>query len=160
MPGAFYPRTIPEIPMKLTGKSILAILAAGVWITLSEFLRNELLLKSLWTEHYAALGMTFPSEAVNGIVWMLWSFCYAAALYVISRKFTLTLTFFLGWFVGFVLMWLVIGNMNVLPDGLLLCAIPLSLLEAYLAVYLIVRIAPRAAPSQDTLLHRERENAN
>ena len=131
--------------MQSAGKSIGAVAAAGAWITLSEFLRNELLLKSLWTEHYASLGITFPSEPVNGVVWMLWSFSYAAALYVMSRRFSLVQTFFLGWFVGFVLMWLVIGNMNVLPDWLLLFAVPLSLLEAFVASYLIVRIAPQEA---------------
>lgn len=133
--------------MKLSFRTLYAILASGAWITISEFLRNELLLKSLWTEHYAALGMTFPSEPVNGVVWMLWSFCYAAALYVISRRFSLMATFFLGWFVGFVLMWLVIGNMNVLPDGLLLYALPLSLLEAFFAAYLVVRLDPAGAQS-------------
>ncbi|MBE0642518.1 MAG: hypothetical protein IH600_00380 [Bacteroidetes bacterium] len=124
------------------GKSIVSILAAGAWITLSEFVRNELLLKSKWIEHYQALGMTFPSEPVNGIVWMVWSFLFAGAVYAISRKYSLLRTFLLSWFMGFVLMWLVIGNMNVLPLGILPFAIPLSLLEAFVAAYLIEKIAP------------------
>lgn len=123
-------------------KSTFAIAAAGLWITLSEFLRNELLLKSLWTEHYTALGMTFPSEPVNGMVWMLWSFCFAAAVFVISRKFTLLQTMLLGWFAGFVLMWLVVGNMNVLPFGILPYAIPLSMVEVALAAFIVVKISP------------------
>ncbi len=132
--------------MKPLGKSIGAIAAAGAWITISEFLRNEMLLKSLWVDHYSSLGLTFPSEPVNGIVWMLWSFCYAAALFVISRRFSLLQTALLGWFAGFVLMWLVIGNMDVLPGGVLVYAVPLSLLEAFVASFLLLRIAPPEKP--------------
>jgi ABC-type microcin C transport system permease subunit YejE len=48
--------------------TILPILLAFVWISLSEFARNEFLLKSYWVEHYESMGLTFPSEPVNGIV--------------------------------------------------------------------------------------------
>jgi hypothetical protein len=47
----------------------------------------------------------------------------------------------LSWFVGFVLMWVVIGNMGVLPKGLLYIAIPLSLLEAFLASFIIKKLS-------------------
>jgi len=42
-------------------------------------------------------------------------------------------TTLLSWFVGFVLMWVVVGNLGVLPGGLLYVAVPLSLVEAFLA---------------------------
>jgi hypothetical protein len=43
--------------------------------------------------------------------------------------------------VGFVLMWLVTGNMGVLPYSILVFAIPLSLLETYLATLIIKKLS-------------------
>ena len=126
--------------MNFLKKTILPVLLATVWISLSEFVRNEILLKSYWTKHYESLGLVFPSEPINGAVWGLWSFLFAIAIFIISKKFNLLQTTFLSWFVGFVLMWLVIGNMGVLPDGLLYFAIPLSLLEAFVASLIIKKL--------------------
>ena len=125
--------------MKYT-KSLLAILLATVWISLSEFVRNQVLLVSFWTNHYQSLGLVFPAKPVNGAMWGAWSLLYAVAIYFIAKKFTLVEAFLLAWFVGFVLMWVVIGNLGVLPYGILFAAVPLSLLEAFLAVYIIKRI--------------------
>lgn len=123
--------------MKILKNTILPIFFATVWISVSEFVRNEFLLNSYWTEHYNSKGLVFPSEPVNGAVWGIWSLCFAIAIYIISKKFNLYETFLLSWFVGFVLMWLVIGNMGVLPYRLLYLAIPLSLLETFLAAFII-----------------------
>ncbi|MBN1754946.1 hypothetical protein JW877_01905, partial [bacterium] len=101
--------------MKTIKKTILPILIATIWISISEFIRNEFLLKSYWTKHYESMGLIFPSEPINGAIWGLWSLCFAISIYIIAKKFTLIQTTFLSWFVGFVFMWLVIGNMNVLP---------------------------------------------
>ena len=121
-------------------KTILPVLIATVWISISEFVRNEIILKSYWTGHYEKLGLVFPSEPINGAVWGLWSLCFAIAIFMIAKKFSLLQTAFLSWFVGFVLMWIVIWNMNVLPKGLLLFAVPLSLLEAFLASFIIKKL--------------------
>ncbi len=121
-------------------KTVLPILLSTIWISLSEFVRNELIVKSYWTDHYEKLRLVFPSEPINGIVWGIWSLCFAIAIYVISKKFSLIQTTFLAWFVGFVLMWVVIWNMGVLPTGLLLFAIPLSLLESFVASLIIKRL--------------------
>jgi hypothetical protein len=121
-------------------KTIFPIFLATIWISISEFVRNEFIVKSYWTGHYEKLGLTFPSEPINGAVWGLWSLCFAIAIFIIAKKFSLLQTTFLSWFVGFVLMWIVIWNMNVLPAGLLLFAIPLSLLEAFLASFIIKKL--------------------
>lgn len=118
-------------------KTILPILLATVWISISEFVRNEFLLKSYWTEHYQNMGLVFPSEPVNGAIWGLWSLFFAVAVFIIAQKFSLWQTTFLAWFVGFVFMWTVIGNMGVLPYGILPFAVPLSFLEAFLASFII-----------------------
>jgi hypothetical protein len=49
----------------------------------------------------------------------------------------------LSWVTGFVLMWLVIWNLNVLPFSTLVYAVPLSLLESFLAAYICAKIAPK-----------------
>jgi hypothetical protein len=87
------------------------------------------------------MGLIFPSEPINGAIWGIWSLCFAIGIYIISKKFSLMQTTFLSWFVGFVFMWLVVGNMGVLPFGILYFAVPLSILEAFIATYIIVKLA-------------------
>lgn len=127
--------------MKNYMRSVLAIFFATVWISISEFVRNEFLLKAYWIEHYEKLGLIFPSEPINGAIWGLWSLCFAIGIYVISMKFALKQTIALAWFMGFVLMWIVTGNMKVLPSEILVFAIPLSILETFLAALIIKKIS-------------------
>jgi hypothetical protein len=123
--------------MKKLKKTMLPVLLATIWISISEFVRNEFLIKSYWTDHYENMGLIFPSEPINGAIWGIWSLCFAISIYIIAQKFTLLQTTFIAWFVGFVFMWLVIGNMNVLPFGILPFAVPLSILEAFVASLII-----------------------
>lgn len=126
--------------MEFFKKKALPVLAAAVWISLSEFLRNELLFKSYWTEHYESLGLTFPADPVNGIVWAVWAICLAVLVYLLADKFKVVPTTLISWFAGFVMMWIVVGNLGVLPYGLLIGAVPLSLLEVFIANVIIVRL--------------------
>ncbi|MCB9186406.1 MAG: hypothetical protein H6601_06630 [Flavobacteriales bacterium] len=121
-------------------KTFLPILLATVWISVSEFFRNEFLLKSYWTEHYTNLGLTFPSEPINGAIWGLWSLLYAIGIFLISKGFSLVQTVFISWLMGFVLMWVVTANMAVLPLSILWYAIPLSVLEAFVASFIIIKL--------------------
>jgi hypothetical protein len=123
--------------MNFIKNKILPVLLAAIWISISEFVRNEFLVKSFWIEHYRELGMVFPSAPVNGVVWGIWSLLFAMVVFILSGKFTLMETTLLSWLVGFVLMWLVIGNLGVLPYGLLFYAIPLSIFEAFIAALII-----------------------
>jgi hypothetical protein len=61
---------------------------------------------------------------------------------------TLFGTIVLCWTLGFLLMWIVIGNLNVLPVGLLPIAVPWSLAEVILAAVLAQRIMKNPEPSQ------------
>ena len=133
----------------------LPILLATIWISLSEFFRNEYLFKSYWTDHYQGLGLVFPSEPVNGAIWGLWSLLFAMAIYVISRRFSLLQTILLAWFVGFILMWVVTANMGVLPLKILWFAVPLSLLETAIAAW-IIPAAGRLINCRSFILHRRK----
>lgn len=123
-------------------KTILPVLISTLWISLSEFVRNEFLVKSYWINHYQKLGLTFPSELINGAVWGVWSLLFAIAIYILSRRYSLLETTLLSWFMGFVLMWVVVWNLEVLPIGMLYLAVPLSLLEAFLATWIIIKLSP------------------
>src|SRR5208283_1296731 len=96
-------------------KTIVPVLTSTIWISISEFVRNEVLFKSVWVKHYYELGLTFPSEPVNGAVWGIWSMLFAVAIFFIAQKFTTIQTTFLSWFMAFVMMWVTVGNLGVLP---------------------------------------------
>jgi hypothetical protein len=120
---------------------ILPILTSTIWISISEFVRNTFILHNYWTAHYQNLGITFPEQPINGAIWGVWSLCLAIVIFILSKKYSLSQTALLSWFVGFVLMWLVIGNLSVLPYGILIYAVPLSLLEAFIASYICVKLS-------------------
>jgi hypothetical protein len=125
--------------MEIIKKVISPIFIATIWISASEFLRNDLLLKPIWINHYNTLGISFPSEIINGLVWGVWSLSFAIFIFIISQKFSLVETTFISWFGGFFLMWIALGNLSVLPFSILFFAIPLSLLETFVASILLKR---------------------
>lgn len=127
--------------MSPRSRNIIAVALTGIWVNASEFFRNEVLLKSFWTGHYQSHGMTFPSAPHNGMMWILWGFLFATAIFIISRRFDLLQTTFISWLVGFVLMWIVAWNLNVLPGGILTYAIPLSVLEAFVGAYICAKVS-------------------
>ena len=130
--------------MKTLKNTILPILLVTVWISISEFVRNEFIAKSYWIKHYDELGLTFPSEPLNGAVWGIWSLLFAVTIFILSKKFTLFQTTLFSWFVGFVLMWVVTANLLVFPLEILPLAIPLSLLETFVAAFIIHKISKPA----------------
>jgi hypothetical protein len=128
--------------MNPMSRSILSVILTGIWVNACEFVRNEVLLKRYWVDHYQSLGMTFPSAPINGMIWVLWGFLFAIAIYSISRKFSLVQTALVSWFMAFVLMWVVTWNLNVLPSAILVYAVPLSLLEVFVGSYICTKMSP------------------
>lgn len=126
------------------GRTIAAIVAAWAWVGFSEFLRNQLLFEQLWVDHYRSLGLDFPNAPLNAALWMVWALVFVGVVWVISRRFSLWQTAALAWVLGFVLMWLVIGNLGVLPFVLLGFAVPLSMIEAAGAAFIVARVDPPA----------------
>ena len=126
--------------MEYFKKTILPILLAGIWINLSETVRWIFFVEPYWVEHYQNLNLTFPSEPVNGMIWLLWGFMFATAIFILSRKFTLIQTTLLAWFVAFVMLWVVIWNINILPVGFLWFVIPLSLFEVFIGALICKKL--------------------
>jgi len=127
--------------MKPIKKIVFPLLLATLWVSLSEFTRNELLLKQEWTAHYQRMGLLFPSEPVNGLWWGIWSFCYSVFIFLIAQRFSWPKAAFLSWFAAFPMMWIVLGNLGVLPYGILPTAIPLSMLEAAVATLIVKKLS-------------------
>ncbi len=117
--------------MKQFKKTILPILLTGIWINISESVRWLLLVEEYWVEHYQTLNLVFPTGPISGLIWMIWGFCFAAVISILSKKFTLLQTTLLSWFVAFVMLWLVLWNIDILPVGILWIVIPFSLFEAF-----------------------------
>lgn len=105
------------------------VILITLWVGFSEFLRNELLFKSVWTDHYDKLGVVFPSRPINGALWVIWSVLFAVTIRALAQKFTFRQTILLSWNIGFVMMWVVLGNLAILPPKILFVAIPLSIIE-------------------------------
>ena len=130
--------------MSRPAATTLGVLLATLWISLNEFLRNELFFKDHWTDHFTALGLDFPDATVNNMVWALWALAFAVLLRALACRFNLGQTAAAGWLAGFVLMWLTIGNLGVLPLDLLPVAVPWSLVETYGAAWIIHTLLRRA----------------
>ena len=126
--------------MNRTLQNTIAILLATFWIGLSEFVRNQLLFINTWKDHFNSLGLTFPSEPINGIIWMIWSFVFAVIIFFLSKKLSFVELVIISWIYGFVMMWLVIGNLLVLPSKILVFAVPLSVVEVVVANFIIYKL--------------------
>jgi hypothetical protein len=118
-------------------KNVLSVILTTLWISLSEFVRNQFLLSSYWVNHYLGMGLVFPAKPLNGVIWGIWSLVFALVIFILAKKFSLLQTAFLSWVFGFFMMWLVVGNLGVLPFRILWYAVPLSMLEAFIAALVI-----------------------
>ena len=129
-------------------QTVLATLTVGALINLSEFLRNEIMFKQQWIDKFSSMGISFPSAAVNAVLWITWGFVFAGCVVAICSKFSFARSLVLSWTMGFLMMWVVVGNLGVLPMGLLPIAIPWSIAESALAVFIAQWINPRTMPNQ------------
>jgi len=123
-------------------KIVLSIVLSGLWITFSEFLRNEFLLKEYWVNQFNSLGLTFETLPINGILWMVWSFTLAFLLFKFLQKFSMKETIILSWLPSFFMMWIVVFNLQTLPLNIVffVFAIPLSIIEILVAIIIIKKI--------------------
>ncbi len=120
-------------------KSLVSIVLSTLWITISEFLRNEILFKNYWVGHFQSLGLKFETLPVNGILWMAWSGLLALVLAKLLTKFPFRESVLTVWLMAFVMMWMTIFNLQVLPLTLLVAAVPLSLIEVIVAALIVAK---------------------
>jgi len=119
---------------------ILKIIVAGFWISFSEVLRNDILFNSYWVNHFMHLGLTYQRLPINGLLWAVWSFLFAYVMYRLLLRLCFWEVFGLSWLTAFAMMWIVLFNLQVLPLGLLLFAIPLSMIEILVAELIMKKV--------------------
>ena len=124
----------------MTKRKIAAVACAGLWITLSEFLRNEFLFKSFWVDHFRSLGLNFVTSPLNGQLWLVWSLMLAYVIFRMLEKFSFKEVLFISWLAAFVMMWITAYNLQVMPLGLLAIDVPLSILEIAVAQLIIIKL--------------------
>jgi hypothetical protein len=123
------------------------VVLAGVWVNLCEFVRNQVLLTSKWQVFYREhMKVPFPAQPVNAIMWVVWGFVLAVAVFAISRRFGVWATTLLAWVAGYVLMWITMWNLAVLPMRILPVAVPFSFVEALGAAFLCRILARPSRP--------------
>ena len=64
-----------------------AIFLVAVWISISEFFRNQFLLSDLWVSHYKSMGLIFPATSTSGMIWGVWSLGFAVFIFFIFQKY-------------------------------------------------------------------------
>lgn len=123
-------------------KNAIAILAAAVWLSLLEFLRDQYLVQSYRIEQNQLHGSMYREEPLMGSAAGIWSLFLAIYIFLVTRKlgnWYATIAAFSG---CLLLMWVINGDLRVMPVRLILFAIPLILLESFIAVWIIRRISP------------------
>ncbi len=121
-------------------RTVVAVLAITAWISVHEFVRNQVVLVEHWTAHYAGLGLAFPAAPLNGAVWGLWALLFAVAVVWLAQRYTLWAVGLTAWGVGFGLLGGGIGNPGGAPGGLLPVALAWSLVEAFGAAWIAHRL--------------------
>ena len=113
----------------------------GFWINLSETIRWLFLIESYWVEYYQKLGLIFPKGPLSAIIWMIWGFLFAILLYVLSKKYNTIKTTLISWFAVFVMLWIVLWNVNILPVKILWIVVPLSFVETYIGALIYKKLS-------------------
>jgi hypothetical protein len=129
--------------MTRMAKSAWHILLLAVWINISETVRWVLFSKPKFDAVFQDHGQVMPDQPINNILWMVWGVIIACVVYFLSAKFTVIQTTFITWCAVCVTVWIVMWNLAVLPPGLLLVAVPLSLFEIYIAALIAQKLQPR-----------------
>ena len=124
-------------------KTILPILLTGIWMNVAGTIRWIYLIEPYWLEKYNYLDLVFPSATINNITWMIWGFMFAMVIFILSRKFNLIQTTLLSWFMVYVMMWVVVWNVGVLPTDMLWVNIPLGFLDAFVGALICKRLASK-----------------
>ena len=114
-------------------KTLLPIFLIGIWVNISITIGWILIFEPYWVEKYQSLNIDFPAGINNNIVWIIWGFMFAIVIFILSKKFNLLQTTFLAWFTAFIMMWVIVWNIDVLPTGMLLFNIPNTLFITFIA---------------------------
>jgi hypothetical protein len=120
--------------MKDYKNAIWHILIVSLWINIAETLRWLLYSKAYFLEHYQSLNLVLPFGPIYLILWLIWGILLSTIIYIISKKYTLLQTTVMIWIMAFLMVWITLFNLNVLPLSMLWLVIPLSFIDILVGV--------------------------
>ncbi len=120
--------------MKDYKKAIWHILIISLWINIAETLRWLLYSKAYFLEVYQSLNLVLPFGPIYLILWLIWGILLSTIIYIISKKYTLLQTTVMIWIMAFLMVWITLFNLNVLPLSMLWLVIPLSFIDILVGV--------------------------
>ncbi len=112
--------------MKNYLKTIWQILLVSIWINIFETLRWMLFAKPEIDMHFKAANLVLPNEPINNLLWLIWGIIIAVMIFIVSKKFKVLQTTFIVWITVYVMHWIALWNMAVLPINILWLAVPLT----------------------------------
>ena len=110
-------------------KTILQILLVSLWVNIFETLRWMLFAKPDIDMHFKAANLVLPDEPVNNLLWLIWGIIIAVMIFIVSKKFKVLQTTFIVWITVYVMHWIALWNMAVLPINILWLAVPLTFIN-------------------------------
>lgn len=120
--------------MKNYKKAIWQILLVSLWINIFESLRWVIFAKPDIEMYFKAANHVLPNQPINNILWMVWGVIIAIMIFIISKRFKLLQTTFIVWITVYVMHWIALWNMAVLPIKILFLAIPLTFINVLVGV--------------------------
>jgi hypothetical protein len=118
-----------EIIMSNFKKAFWQVLLVSLWVNIFETLRWMLFAKPDIDIHFKAANLVLPNEPVNNILWLIWGIIIAVMIFIISKKFKVLQTTFIVWIIVYVMHWIALWNMAVLPINVLWLAVPLNFIN-------------------------------
>ena len=115
--------------MKNYQKAIWQILIVSIWINIFETLRWILFAKPEIDMHFKAANLVLPNEPINNLLWLIWGIIIAVMIFIVSKKFKVLQTTFIVWITVYVMHWIALWNMAVLPINILWLAVPLTFIN-------------------------------
>jgi len=110
-------------------KAIWKILLVSIWINIFETLRWMLFAKPEIDMHFNAANLILPNEPINNLLWLIWGIIIAVMIFIVSKKFKVLQTTFIVWITVYVMHWIALWNMAVLPINILWLAVPLTFIN-------------------------------
>jgi hypothetical protein len=115
--------------MKNYRNAIWQILFVSLWINIFETLRWMLFAKPDIDMHFKAANLVLPNEPINNLLWLIWGIIIAVMIFIVSKKFKVLQTTFIVWITVYVMHWIALWNMAVLPINILWLAVPLTFIN-------------------------------
>lgn len=117
--------------------SLTPVVAGWMWISACEFGINAYWLKAQWEEYFSALGTGFPGAPMQLLVWAGWALLYALTLRMLLARFGAIFAGLISWFMVFGLMFVALGNINLISVEMLTLVVPATLAEALSAAVIM-----------------------